>query len=736
MRYSIKAIAACSSIFWVLGYAHALQIKSVTFESPGPTIGASDFETTDGDDFNMNTGGANPLSLASLVAGDSPTQNLTFNILDLPFAITLQRSNTNDTTSNIHFFVDGGNGSGGNPYNVVSDVTSVMETAYNSKNLGVGVENMFINDNSNFDKSVERVDYVYSGGITLNASEGQDPDEYGFAFFERNANNNFGIAAITGIDGNNNITSFGDLVMFGDSDLEGSGLDWGPANLTGFTNSARLAGNIGDGLDDYDNTGITGGQDIGGVFITFEDLGVSQGDTIFGYALFGGDQDNKNGGNAPSGANINNFSSDTWYEQNTGVTDGGGDLYGGGVIFELAGGPPTTILDPEGYYWDLNGSRAGSTDDELGFTEAQQNAQLTDIWTNQAADTHWGSKNGGIETNDWADNKVATFAAGSNESSTTRDAHNNTYTVTVQNDLVKANGIRVEDGNLTINSSGGGGIELNLVSTEKPFIEVQNNTGDTKTRGNGRATKISAPISGTEGIRKLGDGDLILSGNNTVSGTYSQEAGNTELAGVNSLGGITTIDLQTGTLFLNATDAINNTGNMVLNGGNITVVDDFDHSDTLGTLTLNENSTIDMGTRPDGQRSIINFADSESVAWVAGKQWSITNWSGIGSTDPNASYDAGVNGPGVNGGGGRDQIYFGNGNTGLTTTQLQQIKFINPEGYAPGTYAAIILADGEIVPLVPEAETVVSLVLLIGLFAYRQRRKIFSYIFKNKPANA
>lgn len=726
MRITLKRNVA----LWVftsvlLGNAYGLQIRSVTFESPGPSITTTDFETDNGTDFDVNTGGGNPLSLQSLIAEDGSTAGLQYNILDLPFEVTLQRSSP-DTTSNIQFFITGGAGTDSNPYDVAGELTSVMEEAYNSRNLGVGVENMFSNGGGT-DKNVERVDYIYSGGITARSSESQDTDEYGFAFFERDANNNFGIAAITGIDGDNNVTSFGDLIMFGDSDVTGGNTDlnWGPNNLTGaLTNNGQyaiLTGEIGDDLEDYDFTSTGTGQDIGGVFITFEELGINQDETIFGYAIFAGDQDDKNGGNAPSGSTINDFDNDSIYEQSNDSSglNTGGDLYGGGVIFQLDGTPPPTILDPEGFYWDLNGSRAGSTDDELGFTEAQQNTQLTDIWTNSASDTHWGSENGGIDTNGWADNKVATFAAGSTDATNTRDAQNNTYTVTVQNDLVKANAIVVEDGNLTIDSSGGGGIELNTVSNEVPYIDVQNNAGDTKTRANGRATKISAPISGTAGIRKIGDGDLVLSGNNTVSGTYAQEAGNTELAGANSLGGITTIDLQTGTLFLNATNAINDTGNMVLNGGNITVVDNFDHSDALGTLTLNENSTIDMGTRSGSDQSIITFSDSSSVGWTAGRQWSITNWSGIGSLDGTI----GVKDPLATGGNGSDQIFFGGDIDGLTLGQLEQIKFINPEAYAPGVYSAIILSTGEIVPVVPEAESVVALIILISYFLVVRRKR-------------
>jgi hypothetical protein len=49
-------------------------------------------------------------------------------------------------------------------------------------------------------------------------------------------------------------------------------------------------------------------------------------------------------------------------------------------------------------------------------------------------------------------------------------------------------------------------------------------------------------------------------------------------------------------------------------------------------------------------------------------------------------------------GGGTDRLFFGSNSSGLTTSQVSQIQFVNPAGFASGTYPARILATGEVVP--------------------------------------
>ena len=50
-------------------------------------------------------------------------------------------------------------------------------------------------------------------------------------------------------------------------------------------------------------------------------------------------------------------------------------------------------------------------------------------------------------------------------------------------------------------------------------------------------------------------------------------------------------------------------------------------------------------------------------------------------------------------GGGAEQLIFGASSAGLSAGQVAQIGFVNPAGFPAGTYAAVILGTGEVVPL-------------------------------------
>jgi len=95
------------------------------------------------------------------------------------------------------------------------------------------------------------------------------------------------------------------------------------------------------------------------------------------------------------------------------------------------------------------------------------------------------------------------------------------------------------------------------------------------------------------------------------------------------------------------------------------------YSDTLGTLTQ-AGATIDFGYNNSG--NILQFSNSASQSWTG--TLTVTNWNGTAVT-----------------GGGSDQLKFGTNASGLTPTELSDIKFT---GYnSPAT----ILSNGEVVPL-------------------------------------
>jgi hypothetical protein len=105
--------------------------------------------------------------------------------------------------------------------------------------------------------------------------------------------------------------------------------------------------------------------------------------------------------------------------------------------------------------------------------------------------------------------------------------------------------------------------------------------------------------------------------------------------------------------------------------------------------------------------SIIAFANSSanSLAWGTGKTLDIWNWTGAAIT-----------------GAGTDRVYFGNDATGLTASQLLEIRFFS--GAGTGLYGGptAILGTGEVVPI-PEPSTWLAAALAVGVVGYSQRRR-------------
>lgn len=155
-------------------------------------------------------------------------------------------------------------------------------------------------------------------------------------------------------------------------------------------------------------------------------------------------------------------------------------------------------------------------------------------------------------------------------------------------------------------------------------------------------TTISGVLSGAGKLTKNGSGNLTLTGANTLSGTFQVDAGR---------------------LTLGASNTLANTATLALNGGTFAVGGSF--TDTVGTLSLLGNSTIDYGKNT----SAITFTNATRTAGVL----TIDNWAGDFS------------------GGGASQLIFSNAPTNFATAT--DIVFA---GYGAG-YTR--LASGEIVPL-------------------------------------
>ncbi len=217
------------------------------------------------------------------------------------------------------------------------------------------------------------------------------------------------------------------------------------------------------------------------------------------------------------------------------------------------------------------------------------------------------------------------------------------------------------------------GVNLGANTTPAKSMAVSNNV-----------TTFSCIVSNTAGITKTGPGMLVLAGvGNNTYGSTSANGNTTVNAGTLKLGKTGgaiavpngTLVVNSGaTLLLGGSDQIGAAVPMTLGGGKFQTAG---FNEQLGVLKVTVNSTIDLGPGS----TVLQFAASSGTPWTGGTLLTISNWTGSVV------------------GGGVERVIFGSNASGLSASQVNQLRFVNPQGFPAGTYTAVILATGEVVPL-------------------------------------
>ncbi|MBW4552338.1 MAG: hypothetical protein KME35_14700 [Aphanocapsa sp. GSE-SYN-MK-11-07L] len=305
----IGLTAVAAGLGGALSSSPAIAFTSATGVTFGPL--------TDGADSSVNsiTYSSQSLTITGVTAGSDWTT-----VGGVSTSLTLQRSSTGNENQTVW------SERAGSATTLKTSDPSTTEAALAQTNIYLGTDNLFANTSAgnpgtpNF-SNVERVDFVNTGGITSAADLGVSIFERGVA----NGHDAFNIAAITGIDGSGNPTSFGSLLSL----VNGS---WGTTGLSPTASSGYTVLNDG-GTGDFANTNQQiSGQNVGGVVIPLTDL-VSAGTTIFGYALFASDTTVAGACSAIDLLDINNAAC---YPTTTPQASGGIDLMAGnlGVLRE------------------------------------------------------------------------------------------------------------------------------------------------------------------------------------------------------------------------------------------------------------------------------------------------------------------------------------------------------------------------------------------------------------------
>lgn len=335
----------------------------------------------------------------------------------------------------------------------------------------------------------------------------------------------------------------------------------------------------------------------------------------------------------------------------TGTINGKVTLNGSGALFTNSGIltlPPSVVIDGNGSFTLSTGATlyVGSADG-IATTGATGNIQVT------------GTRTFSYGANYIYNNGTTAQVAGTGltQSAAATLTVNNSAGLSLSTTTgisgllsLTSGNLDMANFNLTIGSISGTGNISNLSGTPaSPRIIVgSDNTSPAPYSGvisNGNASSVS--------VTKIGSGTFTLSGANTFSGLLT---------------------IGEGTLQLGASEVMA-APPVLLNGGALSTGATTGYSETLGTLTLSANSTIALGS---GSHTL-RFAESSSASWTGSTTLRISGWQG--------------NWDGTSGSQGK--IFIGNSSSGLTTTQLGQIVFVDVND---AEFDATLLSTGELVP--------------------------------------
>ncbi|NBR47516.1 hypothetical protein EBU02_01460 [bacterium] len=199
---------------------------------------------------------------------------------------------------------------------------------------------------------------------------------------------------------------------------------------------------------------------------------------------------------------------------------------------------------------------------------------------------------------------------------------------------------------------------------------------------------ISVVVTGDKSLTKTGEGTLIFGASNTYTGVTTVKSGTLKVNATNALGATKVIDLQGGSLLVGASDTLNDKADILMGNAKLEMIGK-DITEYVGALTLTGNSVIDV-RELQGSNNFLYFASSYiKQGWAKNTSLSIWNWDSSGE----------------------NHIYFGSDSQGLSETQLRQISFYSDFGNG-FIGNAFISNDGEITTI-PEAQSIVVAILLL-----------------------
>ena len=238
-----------------------------------------------------------------------------YNYIQLAQQINIVRVDSSVTgRHNIVFFEE--DSVSGTNVNLKPSLVTTMVNSLRSDLVNRGADNVFCNvgngDGNN--NNIERIDYVFNAGFPYY----NFTDQRGFLVMDRGGNDRFKIAVITAVDTNGMPTVFSRPVTVMDT-------EWGPSGITLETTVMRGYTENGQPLKPSARTTT---QPLSGVFLSWDQFGLTTNDMVYGYSLAANDV-------STNGAHWTQVTNAAYFPTNTtdSNTFGGLDLISGGAMF-------------------------------------------------------------------------------------------------------------------------------------------------------------------------------------------------------------------------------------------------------------------------------------------------------------------------------------------------------------------------------------------------------------------
>ena len=335
-------------------------------ESVNYTIEGAGFQV--GTIFNHNFQVGN---LNNLIISGFTVEDIEFELIGNFELVDFNRVDNPEVTGNRQIVLFEQESLGETEINLRPSPVTTMSEALLSNVINVGIDNPF-NNRGNLDgnnNNVERIDFIVSAGLS---SPSFALDETGFVLLERGGNDSIKVAAITALDEEGNPGEFGDLITIETTDWGQSSFDISTAIARQDTNDPNLR-----------YTASRESQPIAGVLITYEELGIVEGQTFYGYAVFPPDIDASN-----DLVGLRDFPTDTP------ETIGGVDLLASGIALASNVNNPPIAIDNNGttppqvpIYFNILVDDFDPDGDSLAITEVTQgNNGTVEVINNNSPD--------------------------------------------------------------------------------------------------------------------------------------------------------------------------------------------------------------------------------------------------------------------------------------------------------------------------------------------------------------